>query len=255
MADRLRESEVGVPVAGVDIVVEDAADAAHLVPVLEREVVVAPGLELVVGRDRGMRVAGGFHRGMEGLRVGIALRAATVEHRGEVGAAAEPCFCRNDKARVHVHRRHMRIVQVRDQRDARGPEARVVGGARESPCGIPARIRRARSSNAPRPSRTRGRASWPSPRRHRAHRCGRCGSRACARNGRPGDRRRALPPAARPRAPRTPRRSRRAGFRTMRARGPCGLRSSSHPCELSRPGWSAGKGRSHCWSHWLACFR
>ena len=78
---------------------------------------------------RGMRVAGALHRGMEGDRVGIALGAAAVEHRREVGAAAEPGFRRHHIACVHVHGRHMRIVQMRDQRNAGGVEARIVGGA------------------------------------------------------------------------------------------------------------------------------
>ena len=62
-------------------------------------------------------------------RVGIVLRAAAVEHRRQVGAAAEPGLGGHDEARVHVHGRHMRVVRMRDQRNARGPEARVVVGA------------------------------------------------------------------------------------------------------------------------------
>src|SRR5262249_46351976 len=45
--DRLREGEVGVPVAAVEVIVEDAADAAHLLAMLQEEIVVAPALELV----------------------------------------------------------------------------------------------------------------------------------------------------------------------------------------------------------------
>jgi hypothetical protein len=37
-----------------------------------------------------MRVAGGLHRGVERARIGVLLGAPAVEHRGEVGAAAEP---------------------------------------------------------------------------------------------------------------------------------------------------------------------
>src|SRR5262245_47927969 len=51
--DVLGEGEVGIPVAGIEPVVEDAADAAHLLAVLEIEILVAPGLEFLIGRDRG----------------------------------------------------------------------------------------------------------------------------------------------------------------------------------------------------------
>ena len=49
-ADVLREGEGLVPV-GFQIIVEDAADAARLVAVLEEEILVAPFLVFVVGRD------------------------------------------------------------------------------------------------------------------------------------------------------------------------------------------------------------
>src|SRR6185295_6642461 len=49
-ANALREGEVGVPVSAVEIVVEDAADAAHLFAVGQVEIFVAPLLEaLIVG--------------------------------------------------------------------------------------------------------------------------------------------------------------------------------------------------------------
>ena len=68
---------------------------------------------------------------MERERIGIVLGAAAVEHRRQVGAAAEPRLGGDHEARVHVHRRHVRIVQMRDHRHARGPEARIVGRARD----------------------------------------------------------------------------------------------------------------------------
>jgi len=49
-ADLLREVEVCLPIAGVEIVVEDAADAAHFAAMRQIEIFVAPGLEAgVVG--------------------------------------------------------------------------------------------------------------------------------------------------------------------------------------------------------------
>ena len=67
---------------------------------------------------------------MKRQRVRIFLGPPPVEHRRQVRAAAEPCFGGDDEAGVHVHRRHVRIAQMRDQRDARGPEPGIVGRAR-----------------------------------------------------------------------------------------------------------------------------
>src|SRR5438094_383836 len=72
-ADFLGEGEIGVPIAAVEIVVEDAADAAHLLAVLQVEILVAPRLEFLVRRDAGVGVAGGTHGGVERLCVGIVL--------------------------------------------------------------------------------------------------------------------------------------------------------------------------------------
>src|SRR3546814_4153053 len=46
-------------------------------------------------------------------------------HGIQITAAAEPAFRGDDVASVHVHRRHQGRAQVRHQRDAAGPEARV----------------------------------------------------------------------------------------------------------------------------------
>src|ERR1700730_10741516 len=62
LAHLLGEGEVALPVAAVDIVVEDTADAARLVAVLQKEILVAPLLEAgIVGRVMG--IAGGFESG------------------------------------------------------------------------------------------------------------------------------------------------------------------------------------------------
>ena len=180
-------------------------------------------LEFVVGRDRGVRVAGRLHRGMEGARVGIVLGAAAVEHRREVGAAAEPGLAGDDEARVHVHRRHVRVVQDARSARCRRPRSADRRRRRGCPCGIRARTRRARSSNARRPSRTRGRciiAITPPP----PGRAGVVGALQGVRTKRPGGGRPAARrPAARPRSPRRPRRCRRAGVRTRRARALAGF--------------------------------
>ena len=63
------------------------------------------------------------------MRVRILLRPASIEHRGEIGAAAEPGLRRHHEAGVHVDGRHVRIPRMGDQRDAGGPETRVLIGA------------------------------------------------------------------------------------------------------------------------------
>ena len=46
LAHILGEGEVGLPVTAVDIIIENSADAARLVPVRQEEILVAPFLEL-----------------------------------------------------------------------------------------------------------------------------------------------------------------------------------------------------------------
>ena len=90
---------------------------------LQEEILVAPCLEArVVGRRRARRRR--LERGVEVARV-----VGVGEHRRQIGAAAEPGLGRDDVARVHVHRRHQRRAQMRHQRDAARPEARILGGA------------------------------------------------------------------------------------------------------------------------------
>ena len=126
--DILRKGERGFPAAGRrlgrEVVVEDAADAARLLAVRQIKILVAPRLEARVVDD-GVRRAGLLHGGMEVARVGIFLRAPRPENGRQVGAAAEPPFRRHDETRVHVHGRHVRILQVGNERNARGPEAGV----------------------------------------------------------------------------------------------------------------------------------
>ena len=74
--------------------------------------------------------AGGrLHRRVEGNGIGILLRAPDIEHRRQVGAAAEPLAARHHHAGIHVDGRHMRVLHVGDQRDAARPEPRVLLGA------------------------------------------------------------------------------------------------------------------------------
>ena len=167
-----------------------------------------------------------LHRGVEGARVGIVLGAAAVENRREVGAAAEPRLAGDDEARVHVHRRHVRIVRMRDQRNAGRPEARIAFGARD----FLAELRREFAVD--------GRAMHADLLEHAAvhHRHHAAATRLAGVVGAlPGraletarriGRTAAGQPAARPRRPRRLRRCRCVAARTRRGPGSCGCRAS-----------------------------
>ena len=123
------EGEVGLPVAAVEPVVEDAADAAHLVPVLEEEVLVAPFLVAVVVGDR-VAVAGGA-ASRRGSR--CVSGSSCVRRRSSTGvrSAPPPNHCRLvTTIRVFMWTAGtLRVLRMDDQRDAARPEARVLLGA------------------------------------------------------------------------------------------------------------------------------
>src|SRR5690606_8660537 len=99
LRDVLREVEVGVPITGIVVVVEDAADAARLVAVLEKEVLVAPLLVAEVVNAVGL--AGGTVRRMESETVRVGLGAPALENRRQVATTAEPPVAGDDHAYVH----------------------------------------------------------------------------------------------------------------------------------------------------------
>ena len=157
-----------------------------------------------------------------------------VRRRSSTGVRSAPppnqALRGDDEARVHVHRRHVRIPQVRDQRDAGGPEARVLLGAGD----FLAEFRRELAVH--------GRAMHADLLEHAAvhhrHHAAAAGPPVRALQGvrskRPGARPPAGPAGARLRALRRPRRCRRAGVRTRRGRAPCGFEASL----LSRSAWT-----------------
>src|SRR6185369_11888029 len=102
--DVAREREILVPI-GFKVIVEDAADAARFVPVLDEEILVAPFREAVVVIGP-MRVAGGPERSMEQDAVGMLWRALRGDHRGKIAAAAEPGLPGDDVAGVEMGGRH-----------------------------------------------------------------------------------------------------------------------------------------------------
>src|SRR5439155_5259573 len=110
----LGEGKIGSEIAAVEPIVEDAANAAHFATVFEIKILVAPFFVLVIVRNTRMRVTSGSHRAVKGYCVGILLATSALEHRGEVGAAAEPGFRRDHIARVHMDCRHMGIVRMGD---------------------------------------------------------------------------------------------------------------------------------------------
>ena len=68
LADRADEGEIALPVAAVEIIEEDAADAARLAAVLEKEILVAPFLEARVAVRRRSASQAACERGVEFAR-------------------------------------------------------------------------------------------------------------------------------------------------------------------------------------------
>src|SRR6185437_4491412 len=92
VADRAREGEAPVEAFGVEVVEEDAADAARLLAMTQIEVIVAGALHLRIERGAVRRERGAARR-MEFARVPL---VAVVGR--EIHAAAEPP-CRRSIAR------------------------------------------------------------------------------------------------------------------------------------------------------------
>ena len=84
LAHVLREGEIGIPVATINIIVKYTANTACLVPVRQVEILVAPFFELWIIL-RVMRIAGRFEGGVKYRCVGI-----VGIHRRQIAAAAEP---------------------------------------------------------------------------------------------------------------------------------------------------------------------
>ena len=148
----LGEGEVRIPVAGVVIVVEDAADAAHLLAVRQIEIFVAPFLVLVIVGDAVWPSQAAFMAAWKAMVSGIVLRAPPVEHRREVGAAAEPAL---PVTTMRVFMCTAGTWGLRGCAISEMPEAQKRGSSSAPgiPCGIPARTPHARWSRARRPSR------------------------------------------------------------------------------------------------------
>ena len=233
-AHGLGKGEVGPPVAGAEVVVEDAADAARLAPVADQEIVVGPCLEAwIIGGV--VRVAGGFRAVWK-----KAVSARDLDHRVQVGAAAEPPGGRRpEEPGVHVHRRERR-AHMRDQADARWPRS---AGRRPGP-GISRRAVRVRCAGPARAAMHGGDVDpdlleEPAPRRTditpppaSSPPCRRAGSRL-PRTGPAAGRQ----SAQRPGNPPAPRRRRRPSHGATRTRScrPRLLRlgrSSPPPCDL-----------------------
>mmetsp|Transcript_19535 Transcript_19535/g.57892 ORF Transcript_19535/g.57892 Transcript_19535/m.57892 type:complete len:438 (+) Transcript_19535:431-1744(+) len=124
----LGEGQDGVGILVVEVIEEDAAEAAALAAVADEEVVVRPLLELVV-------VLGVVL--VADLLVGPVevLHVVDVEvRRRDVGAAAKPPLARDavpflglEEAVVEVHRGRERVLGVHHRRDAGGEEGHAAG--------------------------------------------------------------------------------------------------------------------------------
>ncbi len=73
-----------------------------------------------------MAVAGGPERSVEIRGIFLRLRGLQA-HRREVTPSPEPAAGGDQHAGIEVGRGHFRALHVRDQADAAGPEARVLG--------------------------------------------------------------------------------------------------------------------------------
>ena len=120
----LGEGEVGVPVAGIVVVVEDAADAARLLAVGEEEILVAPVLVALDSRRPGAASQAACMAAWKSSVSG----SSWVRRASSTGVRSPPPpnhqLAGDDHARVHVHGRHMRVPGVADQRNARGSRMR-----------------------------------------------------------------------------------------------------------------------------------
>ena len=67
-AHRLREGEIFFPVAGIDIIIKNPADAARLIPVFQEKILIAPFFVFgIIFRIK--QVTGGFESGMKFRRI------------------------------------------------------------------------------------------------------------------------------------------------------------------------------------------
>ena len=120
VADSAGKGEIGLPIAGVQIVIEDPANPARPVAVRDEEVFIGPCLEFPV-IIRGMGIAGRAQRlvemrGVLGVfQTGVQIGSAA-EPPG-VGGPEHPC--------VQMHRRAMRVDHMGDKADPACPEARI----------------------------------------------------------------------------------------------------------------------------------
>ena len=164
----LREGEVGIPVAAVVQVIENAADAARFLAMRQIEISSHHFLYLSYGDTiRACASQAVFIACMERQRVRVVLGSPPVEHRRQVGAAAEPalvvttsgCSC------ARPGRAGFRMCAISEMPDAQNRGSSAAPGicARNSGANSPCTVEHAR-----RPFRTAVRASSTSRRRRRA---------------------------------------------------------------------------------------
>ena len=126
-ADTAHQRECAVKVGLVQVIEKNAADAAWFIAMLEKEVLVAPLLVVLIARMAAF--APGGQRIAAGLVEMLAVFVKAVVGR-EVHATAKPehrrgivgCGMRDKAAHIHMHRRRIGIARMQHQRYAHGLE-------------------------------------------------------------------------------------------------------------------------------------
>ncbi len=178
------QPELSAIAAAVQIVVEDAADAARLVAMFQEEIFVAPRLQLAHSRRprRGARRRPSSPHGRRAYPHPPACAGAPAPASDRRRRRTTPSTSRRSACSCGRSGRS----GSRDGRSPTGPRPRSADlhRRRESAWRIRARTNRTRSRRA-RPSfRTRAPATSPSGRRRRARRCDRSAPRVSARTAR-----------------------------------------------------------------------
>ncbi len=106
----------------MQVVIKNPANTPHLVTVRQKEIFITPLLVIVIF-DKVMLIASRLHRLMKINAVRVILRTTAIQYRGKICSATKPSLGSCDKkTRVHVNRRHIRVLHMCDQRNTTCPE-------------------------------------------------------------------------------------------------------------------------------------
>ena len=121
LANILCEGKVCFPpaflVVGMQPVIKNAANAARLASVRQKEIVIAPFfVTRIIGH--GMFFTGELHCLVKCLAIRIILGTAAFQNRRQIRTAAKPLPRRYHHAGVHMNGRNMRALRMSDNRNA-----------------------------------------------------------------------------------------------------------------------------------------